>query len=139
MTRQIDLTLSPNWEELQGGAGAVQRLMRRDRTNKNNLEISMTWNQRGTPLDPRPDPAGLAATLGTKRGATVESRSEGKCAAGRYGRVVLSLPGAAYAEAWIVTDDMHLFLATYTCDVAPTREELQEVADMVMSVRWRGA
>jgi len=135
MTRRIDLTLSPNWEEVQGMA-AVQRLLRRDRANRNAVEISMTWNQSGKRLNPRPDPAGLAATLAANRGATVKDRSEGTCRAGRYGRVVLSLPNLAHGEAWILTDDVHMFLATYTCEVAPTPEEVREVTDMVMSVHW---
>lgn len=130
----FSIVRSPDWEDVP--TGRVPSLMRKGRSNNNALQFSLNENMSGRPLNPPPDPLELARALAKNMNVRIEATSGGACDIGEFARIVFSTPRLAYGEAWVLTDGMHVGIATYSCDALPDEEELAEVAAMAKSMKW---
>ena len=109
-------------------------LVRTGRSDDQALRLTLSRHQGG------PQPALLVARrMATQMGLPVQAASEGVCPAGEYGRVSFASPQFGHGEIWVVSDKVHAFIAAYSCDPAPSAEELEEIAGMVKSVSWSAA
>jgi hypothetical protein len=124
----------PNWEEVQ--VGGHPQWMRIGRSNGNYLQFSLNENMSGKRLEPPLDPQYVGEHLIARMESHPEVSNSGQCQVGRYCRTVFSTPRLAHGEVWILTDEYSVGVATFCCDEAPTAEELDEVARMVMSMTW---
>jgi hypothetical protein len=128
------LTVSPNWELMQGDDYAVPTFMRKDRSGNNVFQISAALS-----LDEE-DPT-TGADLETLAARWVESlegktvaQSKGHCEFGEYASAVFTAHDFPHCQLWCMTDNVHLLFVTFICEVPPTPEELSEVEAMALSL-----
>lgn len=131
---EFTFTMPAGWEELSPDAG---RAIRKVGNTNSVLRMSFDRNPMPRPLSNPPRKAELAANLVKMQGGTVTNSSEGQFALGSYGRAIFTGKRLSHGEAWVLTDGTHLFLATYASEKAPDRQELQDVTDIITSVRWQ--
>jgi len=131
-----------NWDdatpaELPEGATGVRALRRQGAPKNNVLQLSISWNVTEKRLNYHLNTMELAGGLVLRRDGEIKDKSTADIPIGRYSRIVFEAKGLAHGEVWVVTDDVHVFVATYTCEKKPSSDELKEVAEIVKSVRWR--
>jgi hypothetical protein len=126
-------TTPAGWEELPS-EGDGRALRKKGNTNSA-LLMSLNRNPEGSTFEARK--AEVAEQLVRSRGGRVTHTSEGEYGGGAYGRVIFDGERLAHGEAWVLSDGASLFLATFTSERAPDRQELQDVANIITSVRWK--
>jgi hypothetical protein len=131
--RSFTFTTPPGWDELQTEDDG-RALQKKGRTNSL-LQLSLSRNPEGATFEARKSE--VAEKLVLSRGGRVTHTSEGEYGGGTYGRVIFNGERLAHGEAWVLSDGASLFLATYTSEKAPDRQELQDVANIITSVRWK--
>lgn len=131
----VRITRLPNWD-LSEGDKNVQTLRRRGNAKRTVLQLSFNRNPNAKPIEPALDPVKLATEMVAKTRARIERTFKGDCAMGKLGGAVFVAAPLAYGEAWVVTDGIHVCMATLSCEAMPSAEELEEVKNMVTSVYW---
>lgn len=131
--RTITFTMPAGWEELPH-EGDGRALRKRGNTNSV-LQMSFNPSPQGATFEARK--AEVAERLVQSRGGRITQSMEDKYPGGTYGRVIFTGERLAHGEAWVLSDGASLLLATYTSEKAPDRQELQDVANIITSVRWK--
>lgn len=130
---EFTFSLPEGWEELRTINGRAAR-----KSGRANTVLQMSFN-RNPVVRPfvRPLPKlDMVTQLVEGHKGRITNTSEGEFGIGTYARVIFTGDRLAHGEAWILTDESHVFMATYTSEQAPDRQELQDIANIITSVRW---
>jgi hypothetical protein len=139
--RQLAIALPPNWRDVshenpQGPATFV----RDSHEASGALQVSVQAEYVSGPV-PNPTPEQLIAfaeRIAAAQGqAEVRGRSSGACAMGRYGTVLMRLPGYSWLQVWVLSNGRDFVLATHTSVDEPSEEEVNEASWVVKNVGLR--
>jgi hypothetical protein len=131
------LAIHKDWETVEN-PGGPWTLMKRVRQDNNAVQISWMQNPKRTRLIPAPDvryvAANMAEKLAEKVGGKVAAISTGASQFGRYGTAAFAAQNFPYCQIWSLTDEIDFITVTYICDAQPTKEEIENVREMVLSL-----
>lgn len=128
--------LHPGWAALPDREGAYRR---RGQGNRNLLTISTIAAPNGARLPMAANLEGFLRDLVVDQGGAPGESATEPSAVGRtcwFGFAPQASSGLVYGEYWAATNETQLAVVSYVCDAQPSRDELDQVAAMVASIRF---
>jgi hypothetical protein len=80
----------------------------------------------------------LSRNIGLKNGfGDLQNEVSGNCIYGTFGYVEFSNPRFPYTSIWHISDGENFIFATFICSIVPNREHVEDVKNILTSIRRR--
>jgi len=141
MAKRLKISLLPEWLNIsRENPDGPLTFIRDGLESPGVLQISVQAEYvGGKPPNPTVgDLISFARSLGERNeaGDVIEERS-GSCAIGQYGTAIFRSQEYPHLQLWVLSNGLDFVLATFTCPVEPSPEELQDIEEIVSLVDFR--